>query len=355
MDADIKVCSCRFAVSFSSSFNSSVCLSFASRLNALSFVFMATFFGTFGLFRRTLPENIVFSLLLKNLWPTAIAICFKNGATPFTTLSDLIPSFVDLLSSSYPHYPCVLFFSQSLALKPPAYNACDTHISFLCRGVMSRLPRYLFAAHRQPLLSFYEFHVDLRSLQQYTDAAISLSPITISIPLVDRVSELESLAIYQQSSLFLPASFPAASSVSNFSSIGIGFDGTFYPKESSGEGRGVSGAALSELESATYLRLNGSAVAFLSFVFFLKHQLFHLFSFFCRPAFTIQVHWSYGCVPTCYCYRSLMTLHTEDISAQLLPSQIASLLTCFSNILIQVPLLFSCPLASVSTLFSFSF
>ena len=142
-------------------------------------------------------------------------------------------------------------------------NAYETYITLQMENVTVNLPDHLFATSpsHQPKLRWYDTQIELRSVQQYTDVFLSLSPVTLTVPLAS----------------------------------GMGVGGRW---ESGDRERGWN-------EKETSVQMVG---------------------------FVLSYHSSKGDPPRSIVYRSSMKLMLDELNAQLLPSQLACLLSSLSAV-----------------------
>ena len=140
------------------------------------------------------------------------------------------------------------------------HNAYETHITLQAENLAFSLPDHVFSAQpsHQPKLRCHELQLQMRSVQQYTDVFLCLTPVTLTVP--------------------VPVS-PAA--------------------------RLEDGLQSGWNERETCLQLHGLSLSYLS---------------------------NKGEPPRSIVYRSSMKVQLDDVSAQLLPSQLALVLQSLSII-----------------------
>ena len=145
-------------------------------------------------------------------------------------------------------------------------NAYETYITLQMENVTVNLPDHLFTTSpsHQPKLRWYDMQVELRSVQQYTDVFLSLSPVTLTVPLAG-------------------------------GGAGLGMGGRW---ESGERERGWN-------EKETSVQMVG---------------------------FVLSYHSSKGDPPRSIVYRSSMKVMLDELNAQLLPGQLACLLSSLSAI-----------------------
>ena len=141
-------------------------------------------------------------------------------------------------------------------------NAYETYITLQMENVTVNLPDHLFntSPSHQPKLRWYDMQFELRSVQQYTDMFLSLSPVTLTVPLAS------------------------------------GMGGGRW--ESGDRERGWN-------EKETSVQMIG---------------------------FVLSYHSSKGDPPRSIVYRSSMKVMLDELSAQLLPSQLACLLSSLTAV-----------------------
>ena len=142
-------------------------------------------------------------------------------------------------------------------------NAHETYITCQMENVTINLPDHLFTTSpsHQPKLRWYDMQAELRSVQQYTDVFLSLSPVTLTVPLAG----------------------------------GMGLGGRW---ESGDRERGWN-------EKETSVQMVG---------------------------FVLSYHSSKGDPPRSIVYRSSMKVMVDELNAQLLPSQLACLLSSLNAV-----------------------
>ena len=145
-------------------------------------------------------------------------------------------------------------------------NAYESYITLQMENVTVNLPDHLFtnSPSHQPKLRWYDMQVELRSVQQYTDVFLSLSPVTLTVPLASGMG-------------------------------GVG--GRQW------EGGGDRERGWNEKETSVQL-----------------------------VGFVLSYHSSKGDPPRSIVYRSSMKVMLDELNAQLLPSQLACLLSSLSAV-----------------------
>ena len=157
-------------------------------------------------------------------------------------------------------------------------NAFETYVTLQMENVTINLPDHLFTTSpsHQPKLRWYDMQIEFRSVQQYTDVCMVLSPVTLTVPLVG-----------------------GAGGGAGGMGGGLGGGGM------RGTGWEVGDRERSWNEKETSVQLIG---------------------------FVLSYHSSKGDPPRSIVYRSSMKVMLDELNAQLLPSQLACLLTSLTAI-----------------------